>query len=75
MEEVLTGETTDDVPSLIRRAAELLSQLNVSPAHDAKSGLEPAELAGTIAKTLRISEIAALRGHGSSRSILSTAGR
>jgi exodeoxyribonuclease-5 len=61
MEEVLTGETTDDVPSLIRRAAELLSQLNILPAPDAKSGLVPTELAGTITKTLLIPEIAALR--------------
>ena len=61
MEEVLTGETTDDMPGLIRRAAELLSQLNVSPAPAAKSGLVPAELAGTITKTLHIPEIAALR--------------
>ena len=61
MEEVLTGETTDDVPRLIGRAAELLSHLNVSPALDAKSGLVPTELAGTITKTLRIPEIAALR--------------
>ena len=61
MEEVLTGETTDDVPGLIRRAAELLSQLNILPSPDAKSGLVPAELAGTITKTLHIPEIAALR--------------
>jgi hypothetical protein len=61
MEEVLTGEITDNILDLSRRAVELLSQLGISPAPDAKSGLEPAELAGTIAKTLRISEIAALR--------------
>jgi hypothetical protein len=61
MEEVLTGETTDGVPSLTRRAAELLSQLGVLPAADAKSGIVPAELAETVAKTLRLPEVAALR--------------
>jgi exodeoxyribonuclease-5 len=61
MEEVLTGETTDGVPDLTRRAEELLSQWGLSPVADAKSGLVPAELAGTIIKTLRIPEIAALR--------------
>jgi exodeoxyribonuclease-5 len=52
MEEVLTGETMDDVPGLTQRATALLSQLGVKPAADAKSGLAPAELAETITKTL-----------------------
>ena len=71
MEEVLTGEITDGISDLTRRAAELLSQLGITPAADAKSGLVPAELAGTITKTLRIPELKR-SGHGSSRSILST---
>ena len=61
MEEVLTGEITDGISDLTRRAAELLSQLGITPAADAKSGLVPAELAGTITKTLRIPEIKTLR--------------
>jgi exodeoxyribonuclease-5 len=61
MEEVLTGETTEGVPGLTQRATALLSQLGVSPAADAKSGLAPAELAETVAKTLRLPEVAALR--------------
>jgi hypothetical protein len=61
IEEVLTGEATDDVSGLAQRAAVLLSQLGVSPAADAKSGLAPTELAETVAKTMRLPEIAPLR--------------
>ena len=42
MEEVPTGEITDGISDLTRRAAELLSQLGITPAADAKSGLVPA---------------------------------
>jgi ATP-dependent exoDNAse (exonuclease V) beta subunit len=61
VEEVLTGETTDAVSSLTKRATELLSQLGISPTADAKLGLAPVELAETVAKTLHLPEVAALR--------------
>jgi hypothetical protein len=35
-----------------RRAFELLGQLNVEPVADPKTGLSPAELAGTVMRTL-----------------------
>ena len=61
MEEVLTGETSDDATALVQRATELLSQLGVAPSADPKLGISPTELAETIMRTLRLPEIAALR--------------
>jgi len=56
MEEVLTGETSDDTASLTARAAELLSQINAPGV-----AIEPTELAATIARTLQLSQVAELR--------------
>ena len=61
MEEVLTGETLDAAPELKRRAMELLAQLGQEPSVDPKNGISPKELAETIARTLSLPEIAALR--------------
>jgi exodeoxyribonuclease-5 len=61
MEEVLTGETSDDTKVLTQRATELLSQLGVAPSADPKLGISPTELAETIIRTFHLSEIAALR--------------
>jgi ATP-dependent helicase/nuclease subunit A len=61
MEEALTGETRDDVPSLAARATELLSQLGVIATSDPKLGLAPIELAATVARTLQLPEITRLR--------------
>ena len=61
MEEVLSGETTDDIQSLQARSAELISQMGQIPAEDQASGLDPAELAQTVANTLALPEISALR--------------
>jgi ATP-dependent exoDNAse (exonuclease V) beta subunit len=61
MEEVLTGETLDDASALTQRATQFLSQLGVAPSADPKLGISPSELAETIARTLRLPQIAALR--------------
>jgi exodeoxyribonuclease-5 len=61
MEEVLTGETSDDAKALAQRATELLSQLGVAPSADPKRSISPAELAETIIRTLCLPEIVALR--------------
>lgn len=62
MEEVLTGELADDVQTLVRRADELLSQLEA--ADGAMPAMpDPDELGTTIARTLALPEIAQLR-HG-----------
>lgn len=61
MEELLTGELTDD-PDLVRtRAAELLSQLGVQDTEDPTSGPSSRELAGTVRRTIQLPDIAALR--------------
>jgi exodeoxyribonuclease-5 len=61
MEEVLTGETQDAGAELERRATELLAQLGRELSADPKSGISPKELAATVARTLGLPEIAALR--------------
>lgn len=61
MEEVLTGETQDTPAELERRAADLLAQLGREPSADPKSGIPPREVAATVARTLLLPEIAALR--------------
>lgn len=59
-EEVLTGETAGDLTALAARAADLVRAIGREPGTDAKSGLSPEEMAGTVAKTLQLPEIAAL---------------
>ena len=61
MEEVLTGETKDDVETLTNRATELLSQLAVKPSTDPSAGIAPRELAETIVRTLHLPEIVNMR--------------
>ena len=60
-EEVLTGETADDVAALIHRAGELTRDLGREPGSDPANGLSADEMAGTVAKTLALSEISAIR--------------
>jgi len=60
-EEVLTGETQDDLPALIARAADLVRAIGREPGADAMVSLAPEEMAGTVARTLALPEIAALR--------------
>jgi exodeoxyribonuclease-5 len=61
MEEVLTGETSDDGNSLVARATELLCQLEIEPILDQRRGIAPTELAETVLRTLALPEIVALR--------------
>ncbi len=61
MEEVLTGETPEDRTSLLTRGTELLCQLGIEPASDARQGIAPVELAETVLRTLALPDIAALR--------------
>ena len=61
MEEVLNGETEDDLEALVVRASELMAQLSVAPSDQASAGISPHELAQTIVRTLNIPEIAQLR--------------
>jgi exodeoxyribonuclease-5 len=61
MEEVLTGETPDDPNSLHARATELICQLGIEPAADARLGIAPAELAQTVLRTLALPEVLSVR--------------
>lgn len=61
MEEILSGETSDDEPALISRAEVLLGQLGLEDNGDAAAGPSSAELASTVRRTLTLPEIAELR--------------
>ena len=61
MEEVLTGETPEAESALTERAAELIRALGKVPVADPAAGLSAGELAGCIARTLILPEIATLR--------------
>ena len=61
MEEVLTGETADDVNSLEIRATELVAQLGELAVEDPAKGLAPKELAQVVVNTLALPEVSALR--------------
>ena len=61
MEEVLTGETADDLNSLQARSAALLVQLGETPTDDPAKGLVPTEMAQLVVNTLALPEVSALR--------------
>jgi exodeoxyribonuclease-5 len=61
MEEILTGETKDDLEPLTNRATELLSHLTIKPSTDPSVGIAPRELAETIVRTLHLPEIVNIR--------------
>jgi exodeoxyribonuclease-5 len=61
MEELLTGEITDDLATLQSRASELLGQLGLHDKEDAETGLSSREMANAIQRTLQLPEIAELR--------------
>jgi CRISPR-associated exonuclease Cas4 len=61
IEEILTGETREDEEELIERASELLRQLETE-AEDGAVAPDPAELAATVLRTLRIPDVARLPG-------------
>jgi len=61
LEEVLTGETNEDVAAITDRARELIRALGRSPVTDPAKGLSANELAGCVVRTLALPEIAAIR--------------
>jgi exodeoxyribonuclease-5 len=61
IEEVLTGETAEDVDTLQTRASELLGQLGLPDENDAADGLSSREMATAVRRTLQLQEIAELR--------------
>ncbi|VVS98488.1 ATP-dependent endonuclease [Sphingomonas aurantiaca] len=61
-EEVLTGETADDVAALVGRAADLIRDLGREPGTDPAKSLSPDEMGTVVANTLALPEIAAIRG-------------
>ena len=61
MEEVLTGECDEASEALTARAADLIHALGEKPSSDPANGLSPEELAGSVKRTLALSEVAALR--------------
>jgi ATP-dependent exoDNAse (exonuclease V) beta subunit len=61
MEEILTGETVESPSALAIRAEELIRALGRIPAGDPAAGLAREELAGCVARTLALPQIAELR--------------
>ncbi|MDP3177225.1 MAG: UvrD-helicase domain-containing protein [Spirochaetaceae bacterium] len=61
MEEVLAGETSDDMATLEQRAGDLIRALGRFPVANPATGLSAEELAGCVARTLALPEIATLR--------------
>ena len=61
VEEVLTGETAETVPTLEAQAESLIRELGRTVEKDAALGLNPAELAGCVVRALSLPEIAAIR--------------
>jgi ATP-dependent exoDNAse (exonuclease V) beta subunit len=61
IEEVLNNETADDLPALDARAKELLTQLAIASLETTREGIAPAELAGTVFRTLNLPGIAEMR--------------
>ena len=61
IEEVLTGETAETMPTLVARAEALIRALGRPVVDDPALGLAPAELAGCVVRALSLPEVAALR--------------
>ena len=61
MEEILTGEVTDDAEAVTARAEELIVSLGKAPVTDPVTGLSPTELAGCVVRTLALPQVVALR--------------
>ena len=61
IEEILTGETAETVPTLEARAESLIRELGRTVQDDAALGLHPAEFAECVVRTLSLPEIAAIR--------------
>jgi len=61
IEEVLNGEAADGIAPLTERAADLIAMLGLAPEDDPAKGPAAEEIAGSVARTLALPEIAALR--------------
>lgn len=61
LEEVLTGECEESEQELSGRAEHLIRQIGAEPALTPDAGLCPAELAGSVTRTLRLPEVTAVR--------------
>jgi exodeoxyribonuclease-5 len=61
LEEVLTGETLDDLETLSGRAEALIVEIGKPVTSDPCEGLSPDELAGCVVRTLALPEIRELR--------------
>jgi exodeoxyribonuclease-5 len=61
LEEVLTGETAEDVDALSARAGDLAAMLGVAVTDDAAAGLSPLEVASTTRRALGLDVVVALR--------------
>jgi hypothetical protein len=60
-EEVLTGETADNVPDLTERALTLISSIGKPAVIDPAKGLSPGEIARCVTRAFALPEIAELR--------------
>lgn len=61
LEEVLTGETDENISALTDRASILIDELGQPAFNDPAKGLTPDELASCVTRTLALPEIVALR--------------
>ena len=61
IEEVLTGETAETLPTLVARAKTLIRALGLPLMDDPAQGLAPDELAGCVARALSLPEVVVLR--------------
>jgi exodeoxyribonuclease-5 len=61
MEEILSVETPDEPAAVMARAVELIRSLGKVPVSDPATGLAAEELAGCVARTLALPEVASLR--------------
>ena len=68
IEEVLTGETTEDAPALVLRASALINQLGLVDLTDAASGLSSVEMATSVRHALHLPEIVAPRSENDTKS-------
>ncbi len=61
MEEILTGEITDDEDVLQARASRLIAQLGLEDGADPSAGPSSTEMAASVARTLRLRQVSILR--------------